>query len=39
VVVRVNRDGSVLWNYMQRSYKDLNKARAGRLVWPRKAEE
>lgn len=35
VVVRVNRDGSIMWNLMQSADRDMNRMRAGRLVWPR----
>ena len=38
VVVRINRDGSIVWNLMQGTDKALNSARAGRLVWPRPQE-
>lgn len=34
-IVRVNRDGSLLWNIMQAKDKDMNKNRAGELLWPR----
>lgn len=39
VVVRVNRDGSVVWNMMQAADKNMNKARVGRLVWPRPRDD
>lgn len=35
VIVRVNRDGSVVWNFMQARDRDMNGLRTGRLVWPR----
>lgn len=33
VVIRINRDGSLLWNMMQRSLKDMDKLRQGWLVY------
>ena len=33
VVVRINRDGSLLWNMMQRPPKDMDRLRDGWLVW------
>lgn len=33
VVIRMNRDGSLLWNVMQARDKDMNKARIGWLLW------
>ena len=35
VVVRVNRDGTLLWNYMQSRDKDMNPHRIGNLIWPK----
>ncbi len=36
VVVRVNRDGTLLWNFMQSRDKDMNPHRIGTLIWPKK---
>jgi SPP1 gp7 family putative phage head morphogenesis protein len=35
VIVRVNRDGSLLWNIMQANDKKMNLQRVGTLVWPK----
>lgn len=37
VVVRVNRDGSLFWNFMQRTDKKMDKLREGVLVLKRKS--
>lgn len=38
VVVRINRDGSLMWNMMQRDIKKMKSWREGWLVWQRKAD-
>ena len=35
VVVRVNRDGSLFWKFMQADSKSLNKNRIGGLIYER----
>lgn len=37
VVVRVNHDGSLVWNVMQRSLKRMNEKREGWLIWQKKS--
>lgn len=37
VVVRINRDGSLFWNFMHREDKKIDKLREGWLVWQKKA--
>lgn len=34
-VVRINRDGSLLWNVMQANDKAMNRRRVGELLWPK----
>ena len=36
VVVRMNRDGSIVWNMMNRKDKDVDRLREGLLVWSKK---
>jgi len=35
-VVRINKDGSVLWNVMNVEDKRMNKQRVGDLLYPKK---
>lgn len=37
VVVRINRDGSLVWNIMQREDKKMDKHREGMLVYKKKS--
>ena len=37
VVIRINRDGSLLWNMMQRDIKGLDSMRCGWLVFKKKS--
>ncbi|MBI5640520.1 MAG: hypothetical protein HZA17_08855 [Nitrospirae bacterium] len=34
-VVRINKDGSILWNVMEATDKRMNKLRVGELIWPK----
>lgn len=39
VVVRINRDGSLMWNIMQRKDRDMDKLRDGICVWSAHVKE